>query len=1108
MESSLTVPTATSFREVPAKLLEINRRVLNNHLKRVRGGKVSFTHLIGYAVVRAVYDTVPAMNNRYELIDGKPHVIRDNTINLGIAVDQQKADGTRSLIVPVIKNAGEMNFREFVDAYEALIKKVRDGKVAIDDLMGATISITNVGTIGTVQSVPRLMQGQSAIIGLGRIGYPTGFAAADPRVLAQIGVSKIMAMTSTYDHRVIQGAESGQFLHQVHQYLLGENDFYGRAFAEMNVPYEAVKWRDDHGATEADDAEGPHAKQMAVNTLINQYRVRGHHIANTNPLSDGPTEMHPELDPATFGLTIWDLDREFLTGNSAGVYASVGGSAQQMKLGDILGVLRDAYCRTIGIEYMHIADPEEKRWIQEQVEGQSYSFTRDEQHHILERLSAAEALEKFLAARYVGQKRFGMEGCESAIPILDEILNAAADEEMDEAIIGMAHRGRLNVLVNTMGKGYTDLFKEFEGNVSEDDIQGSGDVKYHLGYQGSHTSPSGHSIDISLAPNPSHLEAVAPVVVGMARAKMDQSTTGNYPLLPVVLHGDAAFAGQGVVAETLNLSQVKGYAVGGTIHLIINNQLGYTTAPHQSRSSQYSTDVAKMVQAPIFHVNADDPEACVRVAQLAFEFRRRFNKDVVIDMIGYRRHGHNEGDDPSYTQPMMYRKIDARPSSRTLYTQNLIDRGDISVAEAETALDYFQGLLQEALDATRESAPREGILAAPSPPAVGVLPHVETGVDRAALDRVYAAMTSVPDGFTVHPKLARQFDKRHEMWESGEIDWALGEAFAIGTLLDGGTSVRLAGQDSRRGTFAHRHATLHDYENGDEFTPLTTAAPDGTDLWIYDSTLSEYAALGFEYGYALANPDALVMWEAQFGDFVNGAQIIIDQFLVSAEDKWKERLGLTMLLPHGYEGQGPEHSSGRLERFLLLCAEDNIQVANPTTAAQFFHLLRRQIIRDVDKPLVVFTPKSGLRAKWSRSPVDELLSGSFQEVLDDSTVTDPNAINRVVFASGKVAAEASAKRDELGASAAVVRVEQLYPWPEQQVADVLARYSNASDVVWLQEEPENMGAWNSVKGRFYERHGDTHSIRRVSRTESGSPATGSAKIHNQEQAELLSRAFN
>jgi len=1109
MESSLSVPTATSFREIPSKLLEINRKVLNNHLVRVRGGKTSFTHLIGYAIVRAIADTVPAMNNVYiEGQNGKPRIIRKDYVNLGLAVDQQKADGTRSLIVPVIKNADQMNFAEFVDAYEALIRKVRDNKITVDDLTGANVSLTNVGTIGTVQSVPRLMPGQGVIVGVGRMDFPTAFQAADPKMLAQIGISKTMTMTSTYDHRIIQGAESGVFLKRVHELLLGEDDFYQDAFGDMNVPYEAVKWRDDHGATQDGDAEGAMAKQMAVNTLINQYRVRGHLISNTNPLSDGPANMHPELDPASFGLTIWDLDREFLTGITDGVYASVGGSPQKMKLGDILGVLRDAYCRSIGIEYMHIADPEEKRWIQEQVEGNPYSFTRDEQHHVLERLSAAEALEKFLATRYVGQKRFGIEGTESAIPILDALLSAAADTGLERAILGMAHRGRLNVLVNTMGKKHGDLFSEFEGNVSSDDIQGSGDVKYHLGFTGHHTSPAGNEVDIELAANPSHLEAVGPVVVGMARAFMDQSDSGNYPVLPILLHGDAAFAGQGVVPETLNLSQVKGYKVGGTVHLVINNQLGYTTAPHHSRSSVYSTDVAKMVQAPILHVNADDPEACVRVAQLAFAYRQRFNKDVVIDMIGYRRHGHNEGDDPSYTQPIMYQKIAERPSARTIYTQALIDRGDISVAEAESALDYFQDLLQTALDTTRDDAPEPGILAKPSPPPVGVLPHVDTSISSETLDTVYAAMSFAPEDFTVHPKLAKQFVTRDKLLASGQIDWALGESLAIGTLLHQGVSVRLAGQDSRRGTFAHRHATLHDYINGDEFTPLDELGPEDTNFWVYDSTLSEYAGLGFEYGYSLANPKALVMWEAQFGDFVNGAQIIIDQFLVAAEDKWNENTSLVMLLPHGYEGQGPEHSSGRLERFLLLCAEDNIQVANATTAAQFFHLLRRQSVREINKPLVVFTPKSGLRAKWSRSPVEEILTGSFQEVLDDAAVSDPASIQRVVFASGKVAAEALAHRDEIGVPVAVVRVEQLYPWPFEDVAAALDRYSNAKDIVWLQEEPENMGAWNSVKGRLYEAHGDTHSIRRVSRTESGSPATGSAAIHKQEQAELLNRAFS
>ncbi len=1108
MESSLGVPTATSFREIPAKLLEVNRKVLNNHLKRVRGGKASFTHLIGYAIVRAVRETVPAMNNRYvEGPDGKPRIIRGKVINLGIAVDQQKSDGTRTLIVPVIKGTEAMSFSEFVDAYEVLIRKVREGKIGVDDLTGATMSLTNVGTLGTVQSVPRLMQGQAAIIGVGRIGYPTAYQAADPKVLAQLGLSKIINITSTYDHRVIQGAESGLFLKRVHELLLGEHDFYAQAFADMHVPYEAVRWRTDHGATQSDDAEGAHAKQMAVNTLVNQYRVRGHLIANTNPLSDGPSTMHPELDPATFGLTIWDLDREFLTGNASGVYAAIGGSAKQMSLGSILGELRDAYCRTIGVEYMHIANPEEKRWIQENVEGSHSPIGRDEQHHILERLSAAEALEKFLGARYVGQKRFGIEGCESMIPILDAVLSAAAGQDMDRAIIGMAHRGRLNVLANIMGKKHNDLFVEFEGTVAENAIQGSGDVKYHLGFEGTHTSPDGTEIPIHLAPNPSHLEAVGPVVVGMARAYMDQSDSGNYPVLPILLHGDAAFAGQGVVVETLNLSQIKGYKVGGTIHLVVNNQLGYTTAPHHSRSSEYSTDVAKTVQAPIFHVNADDPEACVRVAALAFEYRQRFNKDVVIDMIGYRRHGHNEGDDPSYTQPLMYRKIATQPSARTTYTQALIERGDISVAEAEGALEYFQALLQKGLEETRESAPTSVRTAAPAPPAIGVLPHIDTGVSREVLDQAYAAMSSWPEEFHVHPKLARQLAKRDKSYADGEIDWAMGEALAIGTLLVEGTSVRLAGQDSRRGTFAHRHATLLDYDTGEEYTPLSSAAPEGTDFWVYDSTLSEYAALGFEYGYSLVSCDALVMWEAQFGDFVNGAQIIVDQFLVAAEDKWDETTPLTMLLPHGYEGQGPEHSSGRLERFLLLCAEDNIQVVNATTAAQMFHLLRRQIVRDVRKPLVVFTPKSGLRAAWSRSKVDDLLGGSFEEVLDDSGVVDPGSVHRVVFASGKVAAEATAERDGLRASAAVVRVEQLYPWPFDAIASVLERYSNAREIVWLQEEPENMGAWNSVKGRLYESHGHSHDIRRVSRTESGSPATGSAAIHRQEQAELLRRAF-
>ncbi len=1111
MNESLTVPTATSFREVPAKLLELNRKVVNNHLSRIRGGKISFTHLIGYAIVRAIVEEVPGLSNSYvEDENGKPRLIRNEHVNLGIAVDQQKPDGSRSLIVPVIKNTETMSFAEFVAAYEALVKKVRGNKIAVDDLMGATVTLTNPGTIGTVQSVPRLMPGQGAIIGVGRIGYPAEFEATDPRTIAKLGISKIITVTSTYDHRIIQGAESGFFLKKVHELLVGKEEFYDKAFADLGVPYEAIKWNSDAARSSEDNRSATKRlnKELAVSNLINQYRSRGHLIATTNPLKETAEQMHTELDPATYGLTIWDLDREFLTGYENSVYAPISTDKTHMKLGDILGTLRDAYCRTIGIEYMHISDPVEKRWMQEQLEGSDVTTDPKQQQRILDRVCAAEALEKFLASRYVGQKRFGLEGAESAIAILDALLNEAAGDSLDKAIIGMAHRGRLNVLLNIMGKDPVKLFKEFEGAIDADAVQGGGDVKYHLGYEGIHTNPAGEQLEIELAANPSHLEAVDPVVVGMARAYMDQSDTGGYPILPILVHGDAAFAGQGVVPETLNLSQVKGYKVGGTVHLVINNQLGYTTAPHQSRSTDYSTDVAKAVQAPIFHVNADYPEACARVAKIAFDYRQKFNKDVVIDMIGYRRHGHNEGDDPSYTQPMMYSKIATRDSVRDMYAQSLDQRDEIASEKSDAVSKSYYDTLQAALDKARAEAPPAGLKAKPAPEPVGVLPPVDTAVDVEAINHIFDILNTTPEGFTVHPKLAKQFEARKKLFAEGQVDWALGEAFALGTIAAQGTPVRMAGQDSRRGTFAHRHATLHDYETGEEYTSLEAASPNGN-FWIYDSTLSEYAALGYEYGYAVANPKALVLWEAQFGDFVNGAQIVIDQFLVASEDKWDQSVSLVMLLPHGYEGQGPEHSSGRLERFLLACAEDNIQIANVTTAAQFFHLLRRQIIQPDSRPLIVFTPKSGLRAKTSRSPLEKLVSGHFEETLDDTSATSPEAITRVIFASGKVGTEALTHKDENNLDfAAVVKVEQLYPWPFEGVADALAKYSNAKEIVWLQEEPENMGAWNAVKGRLYERHGNTHKIKRVSRRESGSPATGSAAIHRQEQAELLEKAFD
>ncbi len=1099
MEASLAVPTATSFREVPAKLLEINRRIINGYLGRTRGGKVSFTHLIGFAIVRAVADAVPNMNSSFLVgPDDKPRVVRHDTVGLGLAVDVEKKGGGRTLLVPVIKDADTLDFRGFWGAYEDLIRKVRSNKLTPDDFAGATITLTNPGTIGTVQSVPRLMPGQGVIVGVGRLDYPAAFAGSDPEALAEMGLSKVMTVTSTYDHRIIQGAESGLFLKRIQELLMGADDFYGQIFQSLGVPYTAVQWLPDDNPADKDQARLE--KQMHVQTLINMHRVRGHLIADLDPLAWKEPQMHSELDPATYGLTIWDLEREFLT-------SGVGGT-HRMKLGDLLHVLRDAYCRTVGIEYMHISDPVQKRWIQEHVEGTSGRIDPEEQRHILGRLNAAEAFEKFLATKYVGQKRFGIEGAESAIPVLDALLEEAATEGLDSVVMGMAHRGRLNVLTNIVGKDFDQLFREFEGYIDPDSTQGSGDVKYHLGQTGTFTSRTGHTIPVELAANPSHLETVDPVVEGMVRAKQDLINDPEaFSVLPLLLHGDAAFAGQGVVAETLNCSTIKGYRVGGTIHLIINNQLGFTTSPESARSSEYCTDVAKMIEAPIFHVNGDDPEACVRVARLAYAFRQEFHKDVVIDMVCYRRHGHNEGDDPSYTQPLMYKRIDARRSVRKLFTESLVKRGDISIEEAEQALDDFSARLQTALVETRDSKPTDEVIALPVPPAVGVLPHAETGVGREVLDRIYATMSAVPEGFQVHPKLAKQFETRTAMVEGGEVDWATAEALAMGSLLLDGTDIRFAGQDSRRGTFSQRHSVLSDYATGAEYAPLANLSPDQGKFWIYDSLLSEYAALGFEYGYAHEHHQALVMWEAQFGDFVNGAMIVIDQYLVAAEDKWGQTSGLVLLLPHGLEGQGPEHSSGRIERFLTLCAEDNIQVANPTTSAQYFHLLRRQMKREVRKPLVVMTPKSLLRAKTSRSPLGSLTAGSFQEILDDLGVDDPATVRRVVFCSGKVAYDAMARRDQNGHPAAIVRIEQLYPFPYKQIRSVLSRYPAAEEVVFLQEEPDNMGPRAFVNERLWPLVPEGIKYRQVSRTGSGSPATGSHAIHVQEQTQLLDQTF-
>ncbi|MFM8867569.1 MAG: multifunctional oxoglutarate decarboxylase/oxoglutarate dehydrogenase thiamine pyrophosphate-binding subunit/dihydrolipoyllysine-residue succinyltransferase subunit [Ilumatobacteraceae bacterium] len=1099
MERSLTVPTATSFRNVPAKLLEVNRKIINNYRERTGERKVSFTHLIGYAVVRAIAVAVPNMKNSYAVDgDSKPNLQRHSHVNIGLAVDVDKGNGQRTLVVPVLRNADTLDFLGFVLAYDEIIRKVRSNKLTVEDFQGANVSLTNPGTIGTVQSVPRLMPGQGVIVGVGSIDYPAEFQGSDEKTLSRLGISKVVTVTSTYDHRIIQGAESGLFLKYVNELLIGEHDFYEDVFRSVGVPYQSVRWHQDSNALDSDEERLE--KQMQIATLIRVHRVRGHLIADLDPLRWQEPAMPPELDPATYGLTIWDLDREFLTGGVGGVPKST--------LGDLLKVLRDAYCRSIGVEYMHIQNTEEQRWVQARFEGHGVEEEQIDRRRVLERLNAADAFERFLATKYVGTKRFGLEGAESAIPVLDTILSAAANSKLDGAVLGMAHRGRLNVLANVVGKSYDQIFHEFEGHLNPDSVQGSGDVKYHLGAHGTYRAQSGAEIPIELCANPSHLETVDPIVLGTVRAAQDQIEPPNsFSVLPLLIHGDAAFSGQGVVAECLAMSDTSGYRVGGTIHLIINNQIGFTTSPQYARSSQYSSDVAKTVQAPIFHVNGDDPEACVRVARLAFEYRQRFHKDVVIDMICYRRHGHNEGDDPSYTQPLMYKAIADRRSVRKLYVETLVRRGEITVEDAEAVLADHQGKLQGALDAARATAPET--IRVPKPPEpVGVLPHVETGVDRAVLDGIFHHLTDYPEGFAPHPKLVKQFEVRAQQYASQQdVDWATAEALAIGSLVLEGTPVRLAGEDTRRGTFSQRHSTLVDYNNESRWIPLNTLPGARARFWVYDSLLSEYAALGFEYGYAHGNPKALVMWEAQFGDFVNGAQVIIDQYIVAAEDKWKQQNGVVLLLPHGFEGQGPEHSSARIERFLQLCAEDNIQVCYPTTASQYFHMLRRQVRRDVRKPLVVMTPKQPLRMKESRSAIEGLTRGSFEEVLDDPFVSDPASIERVILCSGKVAWDAMAERTKQAAPVAIVRVEQLYPFPKQQIRAILKRYPKVKELLWLQEEPENMGAWGFVEHRIWRLKDEGYDLRHAARVESGSPATGSKVIHDQEFADLMEQSF-
>jgi 2-oxoglutarate dehydrogenase E1 component len=849
------------------------------------------------------------------------------------------------------------------------------------------------------------------------------------------------------------------------------------------------------------------AAQAAVTRLIDAYREIGHYLADLDPLKlTPPGDPSGLLEPSTFGLTEADLDRTFHTGLLF--------DPPQATLRDLIAALKETYCRTIGVEFMHIRNPQIRSWLQERMESVRNQPSLDirQKRRIILKLNAAELFETFLHGHYVGAKRFSLEGGETLIPLLDAIIERAARFGVKEMVLGMPHRGRLNVLANTLDKPYGMIFGEFEDNQPET-YAGDGDVKYHLGFSADHVTADNHSIHLSLTPNPSHLEAVNPVVEGRMRAKQRKFKDDDRKLgVPILIHGDAAFAGQGLVAETLNLSQLKGYRTGGTVHIVVNNQIGFTTSPVDSRSTRYCTDVAKMIEVPIFHVNGDDPEAVVYVAELALDFRETFGQDVVVDLVCYRKHGHNENDEPAFTQPLMYAAIQQRPTIRAIYTETLIGSGDLSQEEADTIAETFSDKLQAVYDEVHEHTAK---IIPPTPGFAGQwkglkagysFDPVETGVPIETLKRITRATTTIPEGFHVNPKIKRQLDARLKTIETGEgLDWGFGETLAFGSLLAEGIPVRLSGQDSRRGTFSHRHAVLVDGTNAETYVPLNTVSDIGTEICAYDSFLSEAAVLGFDYGYSLDEPNMLILWEAQFGDFANGAQVIIDQFIASAESKWGRASGLVMLLPHGYEGQGPEHSSARLERFLSLCAEDNIQVVNATTPAQYFHLLRRQVKRDFRKPLIVMTPKSLLRSKQAVSSLNDFASGHFQEVIDDQVA--PDRVKRVVLCSGKVYYDLVNKREEWNKTreVAILRLEQFYPWPAEALESALGRYRAAREWVWCQEESQNMGGWTFVSPLL--RKLTAQDFQYVGRDASASPATGSHTVHDREQKELVEAAI-
>jgi multifunctional 2-oxoglutarate metabolism enzyme len=1130
MDESRSIPTATSFRTLTVTVLDGRRRQL-----KAAGHRVSYTHLIAYAIARAATEEMPVMAHHFAEIDGKPHRVDDGAVNLGLAVDVEKKDGTRTLMVPVIPDAGRQTFAEFLGAYNALVDKARNNTLVPDDLTGGNLTLTNPGGIGTIASVPRLMVGQGTIIATGSIAYPVGLEA----IGQTIGAEKVMTMTSTYDHRIIQGAESGRFLQQIEAYLQGEEGFYETVFTALGVelgPLPAPPAPAVAAATpEATSGPAPAPDEallqavQAATSLLKAYRTHGHLSARLDPLGREP-EGDPALDPEPLGLT-----PELMAKIPARILRMYVPGAT---LADALPHLRETYCGPIAYEIEHIASHRQRLWLREAIEFGQFRkpLTTAEQKALLKRLTEVDALERFMHKAYLGQKQFSIEGLDMTVPMLDEVTQLAATRGAREVVIGMAHRGRLNVLAHNLGRRYNTIFAEFEGSSTLEPITtlpqgGTGDVKYHHGAQGSYQLPGGESIIVRLESNPSHLEFVAPVASGATRAAQ---TTRQGPhahqdtnaAIPVILHGDAAFPGQGVVAETLNLQALDGYTVGGTVHIIQNNQTGFTTDPDDARSTTYASDLAKGFDVPIIHVNADDVAACISAVRLAFAFRQEFGHDVLIDLVGYRRFGHNEADEPAYTQPEMYQVIKKHPSVRELFARQLIESGVVSEHESTELTDEVWSVLteqhqklKERIAAAKDIEHATGEYQLDRSPS----PEVKTAVAFDRLQVLNEELLSIPDGFTVHPKLVKQLEQRREPFrpppdDAGEdsagegrrqgIIWAHAESLAFASLLTEGIPIRLTGQDTERGTFSQRHLVLHDPKTGQEHCAMQHLPGALAPMELHNSPLSEAACLGFEYGYSQEGPETLVLWEAQFGDFVNGAQVIIDQFIAPGLAKWGQTSRLTLLLPHGYEGSGPEHSSARLERFLQLAAEGNIRIANPTTPAQYFHLLRRQARIAKQRPLVIMTPKSLLRLAQAASAIEELTEGRFQPVLPEPGV-DPEQVTRLVLSTGKIyydlighAGHAENPRVAIG------RVELLYPFPQAEILALVAAYPRLNEVVWVQEEPRNMGARAFMSPRLLQVLPEHLQFGYIGRPERAASGEGYPIAHAIEQNRIVSTALD